>query len=328
MPPTVGPAPRIIAGMTVHRAYRRTQVALRELFRPGMLLHPLRGAALRADDWLRLHTLHVRSEGMRFSYPRSSIELALEVAEGRYEPEVTGALKAILRPGMNFVDGGAHFGYYSVLAARIVGPAGRVFAFEPIQRNYRYLSHNVGVNKVGKIAQTEPLAITSGQRKLQMHWSPWSPYGSNVVRQGEELASADYDGDLTSDSQVEVQGVDLDTYFSRLGWPSCDVVKLDIEGHEAAALEGMRELTRRNPQMAVTVELAPWTISPEEAVTLWQLLQDLGLKTCQALDGGGLRPVPTRDSVAALYHEVKSRPRHGSNVNLLCSKEPMNIKVA
>ena len=53
------------------------------------------------------------------------------MAKGKYEPEQTAWVKKTLKRGGRFVDIGANFGYYTSLAASIVGPTGRVFAFEP-----------------------------------------------------------------------------------------------------------------------------------------------------------------------------------------------------
>lgn len=62
---------------------------------------------------------------------------------GCYEQGTTALCKKILRPGMTVVDVGAHIGYYTRLFARLVGPHGKVYAFEPHPDNFAILQRNV-----------------------------------------------------------------------------------------------------------------------------------------------------------------------------------------
>lgn len=73
-----------------------------------------------------------------YDYPGGKIYLDLDEGEyaalmltGGYEPEFTERMVGYLKPGMTFVDVGAHVGYYSLWAAKLVGETGKVFAFEP-----------------------------------------------------------------------------------------------------------------------------------------------------------------------------------------------------
>ena len=66
--------------------------------------------------------------------------------EGIWEPYETSLLLSMLRPGDVFVDVGANIGYFSVLAASVVGDDGAVFAFEPDPDNFRLLRRNVALN--------------------------------------------------------------------------------------------------------------------------------------------------------------------------------------
>jgi hypothetical protein len=70
-----------------------------------------------------------------------------DISDGNYEPFTVELLRKHLRPGMTVVDGGAHVGFHTLLAARLVGPTGRVFSFEPDLYNFPCLVFNVGKNK-------------------------------------------------------------------------------------------------------------------------------------------------------------------------------------
>ena len=63
---------------------------------------------------------------------------------GTYEPQETTLVRAILRPGMTFVDVGANWGYFTLLAASLVGTTGRVLSLEPDPRLFSILQENVG----------------------------------------------------------------------------------------------------------------------------------------------------------------------------------------
>src|SRR6266487_3972549 len=79
--------------------------------------------------------------GSRMHIPAESRNASLVL--DRYEPEVAAKLKELLRPGMTFCDVGANLGVFALYAARLVGPGGQVFAFEPIPNNYRVLEQNL-----------------------------------------------------------------------------------------------------------------------------------------------------------------------------------------
>ena len=82
---------------------------------------------------------------------RQRIMLAALEAGRLHEPEVSRFLASVLQPGDTVVDVGAHVGYYSLLAGRVVGPTGRVFAFEPEPSNYRRLRDHLVQNGLGEV---------------------------------------------------------------------------------------------------------------------------------------------------------------------------------
>ena len=77
-----------------------------------------------------------------------------DMALDRYEPETTGLLQRVIEPGMVVVDVGAHVGYYALLAAKRVGPQGKVYAFEPDPTNYALLLKNIELNGYRNILTT------------------------------------------------------------------------------------------------------------------------------------------------------------------------------
>src|SRR5262245_2134996 len=131
----------------------------------------LRGKGLRARApfLARLHDLLWREDEKHVVEARAN-DLVLYLAwrthgvadpllAGRgYEPEETAFIEAALAPGMTFLDLGANVGYFTCLAARKVGPAGRVWAFEPDPRNFRLLVRSVKANGLSNVTAVRAAA--------------------------------------------------------------------------------------------------------------------------------------------------------------------------
>ena len=83
---------------------------------------------------------------------------------GTFEISETRLVQAFLRPGMTFLDVGAHIGYYTLIASRLVGDAGRVHSFEPGAATRAHLEANVARNGLGNVEiHAEALAEQTGR---------------------------------------------------------------------------------------------------------------------------------------------------------------------
>lgn len=80
---------------------------------------------------------------------------ARTLAAGLYEPSVARLFENILGEGMTMVDLGANIGYYTLLASRLVGRSGRVYAFEPDPENHQYLLRNIVANGCRNVTVVE-----------------------------------------------------------------------------------------------------------------------------------------------------------------------------
>ena len=152
---------------------------------------------------------------------------------GCYEPQETALLKLMLRPGMTFVDVGANWGYFSLAAAHLVGPAGRVVSVEADPRACRTLRANVARNALDAVVAVLEMAASDRPRTLRLR-----EYSSGAN------ASGNYG--LTSTTtvveggrQFDVPARPLDEALDEAGIDRVDVLKMDIEGAEAAALSGL-----------------------------------------------------------------------------------------
>jgi FkbM family methyltransferase len=150
---------------------------------------------------------------------------------GTYEREVISALQRIVQPDWVVVDIGAHIGYFALLLAKLVGPRGRVIAFEPLPANFRVLSENVRMNGCSNVVlENRAVAATSGSMSLRSNDSNRLTYTASLVH-GQPI--------------VEVEAVSLDDYTSGLQ-ERIHLVMMDVEGVEAAVLQGMRSILQRD----------------------------------------------------------------------------------
>jgi FkbM family methyltransferase len=162
---------------------------------------------------------------------------------GRNEQWVQTALCELLSPGDVFYDVGANVGFFSLLAARLVGHAGRVVAFEPAFDNVAVLGDNVRRNRAGNILiSTQAASRTTG---VELLWLADFAGGHSLVRSG--------DANERWASLVETSS--LDDFAARGGTAPPDVVKIDVEGAEIAVLEGMSSmLARGGPTLIIEVD--------------------------------------------------------------------------
>jgi FkbM family methyltransferase len=172
-------------------------------------------------------------------------ECYIEMTEGRWEPGVTRLVENVLEPDMTVVDVGAHIGYFSLLAARRVGPTGHVYAFEPAPENYELLVRNIFLNGYQHIIPVRK-AVSSHQGVDTFFLHPDSVAHS--------LQSQTFGW---SQATTEVDTTTLDLFFAAQGWPPVHLVKMDIEGAEPEALDGMVELMERNRGVRLILEFIP-----------------------------------------------------------------------
>jgi FkbM family methyltransferase len=193
---------------------------------------------------------------------------------GSYERRKQEAFAASIRPGQVVFDAGAHVGFYTLLASRRVGAEGAVVAFEPLPRNLAYLREHVRLNGVRNV---EVVDAAVGEQE-----------GVARFREGPNSSS----GAVDAGGALEAPMVTLDSFVACARAPRLDVIKMDIEGGEAAALRGGLETLRR---FHPVVFLA--THGPDAHAECLELLSSLGYGL------GGLRgdPVDSTDEVVATW---------------------------
>ncbi len=149
---------------------------------------------------------------------------------GRYEPQETALVRHLLCPGAVFVDVGANWGYFTLLAAYLVGPDGRVVALEPEPRCHTTLVENVTENGMDNVTVLDLAAADGdGCLTLQGYDEALENYGTSRIVPSTAKKSG----------TIQVKASRLDDALDDLGLPRVDLVKMDIEGSEGAALAGL-----------------------------------------------------------------------------------------
>ena len=191
---------------------------------------------------LKPSTVEVLGHRIRLD-PNDSLLLSVN---GVYEETEARLFEQSIRPGDVVVNVGGHIGYYTLLAARAVGPTGHVFAFEPERGNFALLVENVANNGYADRVTAVNKAVMAENGELRIYVSPDNAGDHHVYAVG--------DDDRPS---YAIEGVAVDDYFAARADRTVNVVKMDVQGAEPSALRGMHGVLDANDNVLLFTELAP-----------------------------------------------------------------------
>jgi FkbM family methyltransferase len=186
--------------------------------------------------------------------------------EGVWEPYETSLLLALLQPGDVFVDVGANIGYFSVLAASVVGAEGAVFAFEPDPDNCRLLQASADLNGQQQLITVVEAGLADTQGEGHLFLSE-DNLGDHQI----------YAADTSRDSVPIALYNGSDYLAERLD--RIDLVKVDTQGSEFQVMVGLLPLLRTLPRIPrMIIELTPFSLREAGASgrALIELLATLG----------------------------------------------------
>ncbi len=164
--------------------------------------------------------------------------------DGYWDLPNTEIFNKLIKPGMTVMDVGANYGYFTLLAADLVGPQGCVYAIEADPRNYSILEKNVSVNGFTDRTQTYQVAALNERKKVQLHRHP-NYLGGNTLFPSREKSR--------TGKHVTVPGVPIDDIIQG----PVDVMKIYTEGAEPLVFEGMVGVITRSPKLKIIMEFAP-----------------------------------------------------------------------
>jgi len=216
---------------------------------------------------------------------------------------------------MTMLDVGANIGYFSLIAARLIAPKGAVWAFEPVRENLGLLQRNAAANGLTDFIHVSPVAVSdvAGVRHFYINSGSM---GLSSLNQEASTGGRQRMMPLRQEV-VEVVCTTLDDWAKEHGWPTVQLVKIDVEGAEPEVLTGMVGLTSRNPGMRVIIEFNVRTLRAANKTVddFLAALRCCGLVNVYAI-GPKLRPLRLPADVPWLLRTVR---RHGGeSANLLC----------
>jgi FkbM family methyltransferase len=181
--------------------------------------------------------VEVSLDGYSFFVRPIDHDIGREILETRnYEPHVAAVVRRLLKPGDTFVDIGANVGYFTAMAAHLVGAAGKVVAVEPMDKNLQLLYATVWRNRFRQV-DIHPCAASDADALVPMMTAGDSSNGQVVpAAAGAEVP------------ELFAQARRLDDLLA--GLSSVTLLKIDVEGHELRALRGYADgLARHRPYL-------------------------------------------------------------------------------
>ncbi len=193
------------------------------------------------------------------------------------EPEFMDIITDELSEGMVAFDLGANIGYITLIMADMVGKNGHVYAVEPDPRNFEILEKNIQLNNYTERVSTYQTAISDRNGTCRFFHSKFSNLGSLCAT-----------GNTNGVIDVVVQTGD--EFFSNKVLP--DFIKMDIEGAEVEAIEGMlKTLEKKRGVVKILIETHPMYYDPEDSFKQ-QLIKlfEIGYRVKYLISAGVSRP--------------------------------------
>jgi len=145
---------------------------------------------------------------------------------GTYELVQTKEFAKSVKAGDTVFDIGANVGYYTVLASKLVGKKGRVYAFEPDPRNLELLKRNLMINQCTNV-DVIPFVVGESVGSTYLRQDLSNPGESSVSENGR--------------NSIFVNSISIDTFVNQKKIKRIDVIKVDVEGAEVDVIKGGRE---------------------------------------------------------------------------------------
>lgn len=184
---------------------------------------------------------------------------------GSAEPHLQRAIRKYVAAGDTVYDIGANMGYVSLSLAKRVGPGGWVIAFEPVPKNLELLRMNVENNHLPNV---QVFDVAASDRN-----------GKTTIRISDSLAMASLVWHKKDPAAVELEigTVAIDDLVEAGKFPKPTFIKLDVEGAEGLALQGMsRTVTAAKPVLFIEC-------SETGRQTTWSILRELGYRCQEAI---------------------------------------------
>ena len=166
---------------------------------------------------------------------------------GIHEKMLTNLIKKEIHSGDVVLDIGAHIGYYTLQFANLVGPTGKVYAFEPEPKNFELLKKNVQINKHDNVVLIQKI-VSDKDGIVEFFISKFDSIGNKLFKSNGEHETKEY--------AIKIESTTLDEYFKD-SKEKIDFIKMDIQGGEGKAILGMKNLLKENKNLKIVQEWWP-----------------------------------------------------------------------
>jgi FkbM family methyltransferase len=224
----------------------------------------------------------------------------LSVLLNHVERDVLRTAGKLVKPGDVVLDVGANMGLTARAFCKLVGPSGRVFAFEPDPSTAALLRHNVANFRQCEVRE---IAVSDHAGTARFHIHGASTAGSSLVPSSAHMRS------------IDVALLPLDRFISDESLNRIDLVKIDVEGAEPKVLRGFESSLERFPNVRLVIEFCPENlrsggVTPDD---FFSILEKLKLRVASMDARGDARP-------AQSAADLTGRLNNSGYVNILCSR--------
>lgn len=184
-------------------------------------------------------------QGNKFYIDKSDTTISQElILSGKWEEYETYLFKKHVKSGDIVLDIGAHIGYYTLIAAKIVGNRGRVYAFEPDPKNFQLLKKNTEENKYKNIVLVNK-ALSNKPGNIKLFLNKENTGDHRIYASTEKRKS------------INIQAITLDDFFKDKS-KKVDIIKMDVQGAEARIFNGASGLIKKNKNIKILTEFWPY----------------------------------------------------------------------
>ncbi|MCR4328814.1 MAG: FkbM family methyltransferase [Patescibacteria group bacterium] len=223
--------------------------------------------------------------------PNSLLSIIICRDRGLYDQTEAAVFKLLVRPGQTVMDIGASFGWWSVVFARLVGSAGKLYCFEPEPQSYSELQKNMGLNFHDRTRfNLEQIALSDklGSEPFLVQKS-LGPAFARLITASER--------EHTSQGEVrDVEVITLDSYVQKNAISKVDFIKCDVEGKTIEVLRGATQLLKREDAPLLWSE-----VNSTDSREIFSFLKNFGYQP-YTFDKGDLRPL--KEGERAPYHNL------------------------
>jgi FkbM family methyltransferase len=182
--------------------------------------------------------------GIKYDLDLSHTVMWRIYSRGIYEGNTIRHLAKMLRRGAFgktpvFLDIGANIGVYSLLVAKL-SPESQVHSFEPNPAALEILRSNIALNEVDNI-HVHAVGLSDKEETCRLY--------------NESMAQASLHKTGQHGDYIDIQVRPLDAVLDDIGVSRVDLIKIDVEGHEPAVLDGAERMFAHNKRMAVIMEI-------------------------------------------------------------------------